>query len=143
MLEAFTKRDIVESQLKVAIELFLADKEYISTITLAGAVEEILGKETRKKGGLSTIERDFKLYQMFEDFFPEVEKTSKKKFISSSNLARNSFKHPQEEDSIKFDLEIEATQMLKRALANYFLLYRQEHELREQFNKKIKTLRNS
>ena len=42
--------DIAEIQLTRAIKLFFKDQDYISSLTLAGAAEEILGALVRKSG---------------------------------------------------------------------------------------------
>ncbi len=47
----YSKLEIAVHQLERAIKLYLDEKYYISTITLAGASEEILGKIIESAGG--------------------------------------------------------------------------------------------
>ena len=43
------KNDVAQIQLERAMRLFLEEEDYISAITLAGAAEEILGKQIKDR----------------------------------------------------------------------------------------------
>ncbi|OWL83345.1 hypothetical protein [Halopseudomonas aestusnigri] len=110
------KMNVARRQLEVAIELFLADGDLISIITLAGAAEEIFGKisiKADKENSLSLMVRTHKTLGST---------ATEKELIKHANLVRNSLKHANDEgdEEIEFDERQEAISMLSRALTNYF-----------------------
>ncbi|RMP20001.1 hypothetical protein [Pseudomonas coronafaciens] len=110
------KMDVARRQLAVAIELFLADGDLISIITLAGAAEEIFGKialKADKENSLGFMVRTHKALGST---------TTEKELIKHANLVRNALKHANDEgdEEIEFDERQEAISMLSRALTNYF-----------------------
>lgn len=110
------KMDVAHRQLAVAIELFIADGDLISIITLAGAAEEIFGKialKTDKENSLGFMARTHKTLGST---------VTEKELIKHANLVRNSLKHANDkgDEDIEFDERQEAISMLSRALTNYF-----------------------
>ena len=105
------KFQIAKVQLDDAILCFIEEK-YISSLTLAGASEEILGKLSErycdKKSSYNS------LMDLLENKLP-----NKKVKI---NLSRNALKHAdnKNEDEIEFFPEVEAMIMILRAINNYY-----------------------
>lgn len=113
-----TKIEIAERQLFKAIELYLADQDLVSVITLAGAAEEILGQLVRRRGGKSALdEKVTVLCGLFEAVFKTP--ANRKEFVDLRNEARNELKHIGKSDHIELDLEQEAVKLLARAIDNY------------------------
>ena len=54
----YSQLDIAITQLNAAIRLFLDDKDYISSATLAGASEEIVGAMLRRNGEDAALDVD-------------------------------------------------------------------------------------
>lgn len=52
-LPSFTKQELAMHQLDRAIQLLLDENDAISSITLGGAAEEILGEMVKRQGGVS------------------------------------------------------------------------------------------
>jgi len=109
------KISIARIQLDTAISLFLSDTDFISSLTLAGASEEILGKLLERDGNDSTLK---KLHAWYEETSGEEIKYSE--FAQKANLARNCLKHASvmEEDEIEI-YKWEAVNMIMRAMTNY------------------------
>lgn len=110
------KMDVARRQLAVAIELFLADGDLISIITLAGAAEEIFGKialKFEKENSLGCMVRIHKILGST---------VTEKELIKHANLIRNALKHANDEgdEEIEYDERQETISMLSRALINYF-----------------------
>lgn len=103
----------------MALNLFLDHKSYSSTITLAGAAEEIFGHALTYSGGQSALNN---LYESMAEFHFMLHGTelNKKNFVSKKNLARDALKHIQKEKGpmITIDLKESACWMLVRAIQN-------------------------
>jgi hypothetical protein len=110
------KMDVARRQLAVAIELFLADGDLISIITLAGAAEEIFGKIALKADKENSLDFMIRTHKALGST------TTEKELIKHANLVRNALKHANDEgdEEIEFDERQEAISMLSRALINYF-----------------------
>lgn len=109
------KIEVAKLQLDTAINLFLDDVDFISSLTLAGASEEILGKLLEREGKDSMLK---KLHSWYEDTSGEEIKYGE--FAQKANLARNCLKHAtiKEEDELEI-YKWEAVQMIRRAMTNY------------------------
>ena len=110
-----SKIEIARMQLDTAIDLFLSDTDSISSLTLAGASEEILGKLLERDGEDSILKM---LHAWYEETSGENIKYGE--FAQKANLARNCLKHAsiKEED----ELEIytwETIAVIMRAMINY------------------------
>jgi len=116
-----TKFEIAEEQLFQSIALYLEGKKLISSITLAGAAEEILGKLVKIKNKENALELKVKdLCQLEETLFSE--KSDPKKYIKIRNEARNELKHMDSENKLNLDIEQEAVNLLRRAIKNHKIL---------------------
>ena len=109
------KIEVARLQLDTAINLFLDDVDFISSLTLAGASEEILGKLLEREGKDSMLK---KLNSWYED--TSSEKIKYGEFAKRANLARTCLKHApvKEEDELEI-YKWEAVQMIMRAMTNY------------------------
>jgi len=113
-----TKLEIAEAQLFHSVELYLANDHLVSSITLAGAAEEILGMLVKRKGDANALEEKIEtLCKMFEFVFKEP--ADPKKFVELRNKARNELKHIGNSEIIELNLEDEAVKLLNRAIKNY------------------------
>lgn len=113
-----SKLQIAKSQLDMAIALYLKGDDLVSTITLAGAAEEILGKLAEHSGARTAFDETLdRLCDMYEAAFRE--KPNRKAFADLRNRARNEFKHIGLQPDVDVDLEREAVNMLRRAIENY------------------------
>jgi len=109
------KTEIARLQLDTAIDLFLDDADFISSLTLAGASEEISGKLLEREGKDSMLKQ---LHSWYEE--TSGEKIAYGEFAKRTNLARNCLKHAtvKEEDELEI-YRWEAVQMIMRAMTNY------------------------
>jgi len=116
-----TAEEIAEHQLITALRLW-HDDDYLSALTLAGAAEEILGKRLRVLGrtpSFAQIKNDIvALAKQHGDTDPNTEKL----VADLLNQTRNELKHYSGDDSLSFDMRLDAAEMLERAIANYHLL---------------------
>ena len=102
-------------QLLQALRLYEEGEDYYSVITLAGAAEEIFGRLASKKGlkcALDTLKATLPLIS--ERFFQQ--ELGAGEVSDSVNRAKNWLKHG--EDTLSFDAEFEAEDMLERAIRN-------------------------
>lgn len=107
-------------QLDDALSLFLDEKHYVSSLTLAGAAEEILGRMIRHAGQDNFLDYKYKTIKPLEELFSR-ETFEFKELVYRDNSHRNVAKHwnPLDEGRIIRDVEDAALQMLVRALYNY------------------------
>jgi hypothetical protein len=117
-----TKLDVAVSQLRLAISLFLEDRELVSVITLAGAAEEILGKLALQAGLTPALTRRT---EGTRALFKHLWKSDLgvKPFVDLKNKTRNELKHLVSGAPIEVNLLEEAMRMLDRAVENYRLLH--------------------
>ena len=105
------------SQLEDAVALFLDERSYASSTTLAGAAEEILGKLLESKGIENVLEWQWGMakviYELFEDGTDE-----RKTFNDESNRAKIVLKHFVEDGIESIDWEDAAVKMIIRANEN-------------------------
>jgi hypothetical protein len=120
-LSTLSAEDIAEHQLLAAIRLW-REEDYLSSLSLAGAAEEILGKRLRKLGREPSFNqlRDLilALAQSEGETAPDLEKT----IGDMLNSTRNELEHYGGGDSLTFDLRSDCLEMLERAIANYHAL---------------------
>ena len=110
-----TKREVAVRQLDQAIRLFL-EGDYLSSLTLAGAAEEILGSLCERAGKPVAIEKIIAFH--WKDTDPALSDGDRKKILLGVlNRARNAVKHANNPDEATFDLEPDfAPQMIMRAM---------------------------
>ena len=118
-------------QLDVAIDLFFADRSPVSSLTLAGAAEEILGGALEMAGRKPTLSLRFeeRVRMLAKTKFPSP---NKDEFIYRHNYPRNAAKrmrpkfrakHSLPEDQyFRADAKQAAIKMILRALHNQKLL---------------------
>lgn len=110
-----TKAEVAVRQLDQAIRLFL-EGDLLSSLTLAGAAEEILGKLCERAGKPVSIEQIVAFhYDETDPVLPDGER--RKILLAVLNRARNAVKHANNPDEATFDLEPDfALQMIMRAM---------------------------
>jgi hypothetical protein len=117
--ETYDRLHLAKGQLETPLNLFLDDGNYASSITLAGAAEEVFGRELIRRGLKSALESEYESMADFDRLIggPGL---NKKAYIAKSNLARDALKHLQENKgpATTIDLEEAACWMLVRAIQN-------------------------
>lgn len=110
-----TKLELAVHQLDVAIRLFL-DGDYLSSLTLAGAAEEILGKLCERAGKPVAVEAIIAFHWNSTD--PALtEKERRKILLEVLNSGRNAVKHANDPNETDFVVEqIYPLQMIMRAM---------------------------
>ncbi len=115
----YTRVDLAKEQLEVALSLFLDQNSYAATITLAGAAEEILGKELVHQKKQPVLEWKFDQMGIFHKLLHGKDLTHTA-FFAEENRIRNALKHfDKTEDSVLVaDLADAACWLLVRACEN-------------------------
>lgn len=109
-----TKLDVALQQLNVAIRLFL-EGDYLSSLTLAGAAEEILGKLSERAGKDVAIEFIIDYHYRDTDSAPPKKERERLRYLL--NMGRNMAKHANDTNETHFDVEqIYPLQMIMRAM---------------------------
>ena len=113
MKHVVPKLDAAINQLDCAIRLFIDEQEYICSITLAGAAEEIIGKYLDVKSA----------HKILADGLASKYDISEKIIRDEHlNAAKNWLKHnDKKEDVREFQLRDEAIQYIARALINLII----------------------
>jgi len=129
--ETLSNLEVAERQLERSVVLFLDEKDYVSSLTLAGAAEEILGKLLNKEGKehwLDSISKGALRALGFrkKTFETPEAKKAKKEIANISNYHKNRMKHYNDDGTITFAVDIEAADMIDRAISNYFKLTQRE-----------------
>ena len=115
---AISAEDIAEHQLIAAIKLW-RENDYLSSLTLAGAAEEILGKRLRKIGRSPSFDQLRDLIVAVAKSEGETDPGIEKTVGDLLNSTRNELKHYAGDESLEFDLRSDCLEMLERAIANY------------------------
>jgi len=116
MIMNLTKKEIAKIQLEKAIDCFIHEKDMVSTITLAGASEELLGNIIRENDGKHALE------MAFDSSRVDCEKFQN--FRNTANKVRNELKHSRDNPSLDSIVEVyidDCAQILLRALYQYLL----------------------
>ncbi len=122
-----TAEQMAEQQLLAAIRLW-HEHEYVSSITLAGAAEEILGKRLRKKGIESTFDNVKNSILSFTKKLGDDDPATEKIVAELINKTKNELKHYSGEESLEFDLYQDSIEIIERAITNYHMLMGMVHE---------------
>jgi len=122
-----TKLDVAMNQLRTSVQLYNKGN-YISSITLAGAAEEILGKMAAKTANRNALldEKVF-LDQVAEMF--NKQKPILKKVIESRYRTKNELKHNDlGKDSVvrNVDFKFQAEELIIGAINNYMIIFDEE-----------------
>ena len=122
-IQTFDKKCIALSQLETAICLYFKGEDYFSTITLAGAAEEIFGKLVANKGLDNSLESLKEAAIKVHNIIYNTE-VPPKEIAFVANRARNAMKHlnATEGPTFTFDPKENAIDMIERAISNYWIL---------------------
>lgn len=122
-VKAYYREDLALQHLETALSLFIGGKDYASVITLAGAADEVFGKFLAAEGKENSLE-SLKVAVAAIHLRLYGESMPPKHIADRANRAKNSLKHWDIGDDrlVKFDLRLEAIDMLNRAIDNYWLL---------------------
>ncbi|MDO8293625.1 MAG: hypothetical protein Q7T29_12315 [Gallionella sp.] len=115
----YSRVDLAKEQLEFGLALFLDHQSFASAITLAGAAEEIFGKELLRRGSQPALEWKFDHMKVSHKLLHRKE-LQPKVFIAEENCIRNALKHFGENDTttLTANLEDAACWMLVRACEN-------------------------
>lgn len=139
-----TKLDVARELLDRGLRLYYQGDSYFSSLHLGGAAEEILGEYLRRSGRTST-------YQSWRTSGVDLVNAisardaawTSEEMGKSLNFAKNRTKHfgHTESDTVSFDPQIEATELLERAVSDYYQLMNAydlpETELINRFNQRV------
>jgi hypothetical protein len=117
------KRDIAVKQIKAAARHYNKG-DYICSITLSGAAEEILGQIAKKRTKTNQLEGEVIYLRSVYDYF-SGQKPSNKELIQKINKVKNELKHNDggNNDWVGADFENEASSLFVKAVKNYFNCY--------------------
>lgn len=117
------KRDIAIKQLKAAARHYNSG-DYICSITLAGAAEEILGRIAKKRTKTNQLEVEVVYLRSIYEYF-SGRKPSDKELIQKINKVKNELKHNDSGENawVDADFENEAALLFVKAMKNYFICY--------------------
>jgi hypothetical protein len=119
----YEKLDIARQQFDTALRLFFEGADYFSVVTLAGAAEEIFGKELEHHGLTPTLQNMSEIGAKVSALMDQPPATVKE-IRDRANHARNNLKHhsPQSDSTVTIDIRQEAIDMLSRAFDNATML---------------------
>lgn len=110
-----TKLEVAVSQLDAAIRLFL-ENDHLSSLTLAGAAEEILGNLS-KRASLPVAAEQICAYHLGDTDPALTDKERRKVLLEVMNRARNEAKHANDPEETHFVVEqVFPLQMIMRAM---------------------------
>lgn len=117
------KSKLAITQLRRAIQLFNMG-DYISSLTLAGAANEILGVLAKNRQGYNALDNDKWFWDGIAGMFNK-NRPSKDKIIQVNNRIKNSLKHHNSEIDItvEADFEFEAQCHIDSAIRNYWIAF--------------------
>jgi len=117
------KRDIALKQLRASAKLYHSG-DYISSITLAGAAEEILGSISKIRTNINELKKEVDYLKTVYDYFSS-QKPNDKNLISKINRVKNELKHNDSgvNNWVEADFENEAVLLFVKAVKNYFSAY--------------------
>jgi len=109
-IQSFAKQDIALGQLETALELFFAQGDLFSVITLAGAAEEILGRLLQERSGSQGFGGT--LTSIFQILRPRSAKKPETAEMSGQEIG----------NQVHLDPHHEAVFLLGRAIEDYIAL---------------------
>jgi len=114
------KRDIAIKQIKAAARHY-NKQDYICSITLSGAAEEILGRIAKKRTKKNQLEGELIYLRSVYDYF-SGKMPSDRELIQKINRVKNELKHNDSGDNlwVNADFEQEAALLFIKAVKNYF-----------------------
>ena len=119
------KRDIAIKQIKASARHY-NKQDYVCSITLSGAAEEILGRIAKKRNNTNHLEGEVIYLRSVYDYF-SGQKPSDKELIQKINKVKNELKHNDSGDNlwVDADFENEAALLFVKAVKNYFDCYKE------------------
>ena len=122
MKHSVTKIDIALVQLRTSIQLYNKNN-FIASITLAGAAEEILGKVTEKQSGVNSLLEDKLWLDQIADWLNKP-RSSLKNIAKSRNRLKNELKHNDAGENVVIneDFRFEAETHIINSIRNYELI---------------------
>jgi hypothetical protein len=124
-----TKLDVAMNQLRTSIQLYNKGN-FISSITLAGAAEEILGKIAAKTANRNALlDEKVAIDQIAE--MSNKQKPDLRKVIETRYRTRNELKHNdlgKDSEINKVDFNYQAEELIIGAINNYMIIYGKEPE---------------
>jgi len=135
-VRAYYRRDLALAQLETALRLYFEGSDHASVVTLAGVADEIFGKLLAASGRENSLQSLVAAVTAIQQkLFGEV--FDPKHIADRANAARNSFKHWDVGDTeiVKFNIEVEARDMLNRAIDNYWTLEEKLSPAMERFQR--------
>ena len=115
MTERITKLEAATRQLDAAIALFF-EGNHLSSLTLAGAAEEILGKLSGRDGKPVAVE-EIVAFHRYDTDPALTDKQREKLLLGILNGAKNSAKHANDADETHCDVgQVFSLQMIMRAM---------------------------
>ena len=135
-LERISYVEVAERQLNRSIRLFLDEKDFVSSITLAGAAEEILGYLVELAGGTHQLDQEITatLQICGKD---EKDPKERKSVAQLANYFKNRTKHYQEEGELLYLTDLSAAELIDRAISNYWALTQNETPEMERFKNDV------
>jgi hypothetical protein len=121
-MEEFTKIECARIQLKTAIKLF-QQKNYISSITLAGAANDVFSSIAEKKTGIDLYKSIKSMYEVLS-LITKTNKQSIKEIKHDIKASYNELKHNDKggDYTIQYNFKFEAREFIVGALINYELI---------------------
>lgn len=118
-LTVLSQIEIAVHQLEKSISLFINEKDFICTITLAGAADGILGGLLKKQGKKTTHDQHKEILRKHNHGLTDKELND-----LHLNMVRNEFKHVtrDENETKDYALETESILYITRGISNYILL---------------------
>ena len=138
--QSHKKDEIALAQLETALRLFAEGSDDYAVVTLAGAADEIFGKRLESRGGVSALvsltRASVAIHRIVHG-----EPGSEQMYAERANLARNALKHLHAggEDVVDLDIHQEATDMLDRAISNYWELAGSVSPAMQEFEQRRRT----
>lgn len=119
------KRDIAIKQIKAAARHYNKG-DYICSITLSGAAEEILGRIAKKRTKTNQLEREVAYLRSVYEYF-SGQKPSDRDLVQKINKVKNELKHNDSGDNdwVDADFEYEAALLFVKAVKNYYDCYKE------------------
>lgn len=117
------KKDIAIRQIKAAARHY-NKHDYVCSITLSGAAEEILGRIAKMRTNSNQLEEEVIYLRSINDYL-SGQVPSDKELIKKINKIKNELKHNESGDNqwVQGDFENEAALLFVKAMKNYFNCY--------------------
>lgn len=125
LLRYMEKKEIAINQLRSAAKLFKG-RDYISSITLSGAAEEILGRISKKRTQSNQLEREIEYLRGVYNYF-SGQNPSDRTLKENINRVKNELKHNDggENEWVHADFENEAVNLFVKVVKNYYNSYKE------------------